>query len=221
MKHIDKYILNNFLVKFLLTMGGLLIITILIDVIDHLNKFIDAKIPQSEIINYYYYSLPWFISIGIPISCLISTIFSLGLLQRQNEITAMKSSGLSIFRISSILLIIGIFISISSFYFDNYLVTNALNIRNEIDKKYLLRNKSKSLKSTRNIYRQLSKNEFLTIFLISSNNNSIQSSSTKSILFNTINPDFISNNFNISKCSLVCGMIPSSAAITKIAKSIP
>ena len=136
MKHIDKYILNNFLVKFFLTIGCLLVITILIDVIDHLNKFIDAKIPQSEIINYYYYSLPWFISIGIPISCLISTIFSLGLLQRQNEITAMKSSGLSIFRISSILLIIGIFISISSFYFDNYLVTNALNIRNEIDNKY-------------------------------------------------------------------------------------
>ena len=102
MKHIDKYILINFLVIFFLTLGGLLIITILIDVIDHLNKFIDAKIPQSEIINYYYYSLPWFISIGIPISCLISTIFSLGLLQRQNEITAMKSSGLSIFRISSI-----------------------------------------------------------------------------------------------------------------------
>ena len=52
MKLIDKYLLNNFLVKFFLTMGGLLIITILIDVIDHLNKFIDATIPQYEIINY-------------------------------------------------------------------------------------------------------------------------------------------------------------------------
>ena len=49
MKHLDKYILNNFIVKFLLTMVGLLVIIILIDVIDHLNKFIDAKIPQSEI----------------------------------------------------------------------------------------------------------------------------------------------------------------------------
>ena len=94
MKHLDKYILNNFLAKFLLTMLGLLVIIILIDVIDHLNKFIDAKIPQSEIINYYFYSLPWFISIGIPISCLIATIFSLGILQRQNEITAISKAKL-------------------------------------------------------------------------------------------------------------------------------
>ena len=171
MKYLDKYLLNNFLAKFLFTMAGLLVIIILIDVIDHLNKFIDAKIPQSEIINYYFYSLPWFISIGIPISCLIATIFSLGLLQKQNEITAMNASGLSIFRISSSLLIAGLLISMLSFYFDNYLVTNALNTRTEIEKKYFIKNRTKSIKSTKNIYRQISKHEFLTIHRFSHKRN--------------------------------------------------
>lgn len=171
MKHLDKYILNNFNVKFLLTIAGLLVIIVLIDVIDHLNKFIDAKIPQSEIINYYFYSLPWFISIGIPISCLIATIFSLGILEKQNEITALKSSGLSVIRISSKLLMLGLFISFFSFYFDNYLVTNALNIRTEIEKKYFIKNKSKSYKSTKNIYRQISKDEFLAIHKFSHKRN--------------------------------------------------
>lgn len=171
MKHLDKYILNNFITKFLFTMMGLLVIIVLIDVIDHLNKFIDAKIPQSEIINYYYYSLPWFISIGIPISCLISTIFSLGLLQKQNEITALKSSGQSVIRISSTLLIAGLIMSFSSFFFDNFLVTNALNTRTEIEKKYFIKNKSKSIKSTKNIYRQISQNEFLTIHRFSHKRN--------------------------------------------------
>ena len=171
MKQIDKYIISNFLIKFLFTMAGLLVITILIDVIDHLNKFIDANIPQSEIINYYFYSLPWFLSIGIPISCLIATIFSLGILHKQNEITALKSSGLSIFRISLSLLALGFFISVGSFYFDNYLVTNALNTRNDIEKKYFLKNKSKYLKSTKNIYRQISNNKFLTIHRFSQKKN--------------------------------------------------
>lgn len=187
MKHLDKYILNNFLAKFLLTMLGLLVIIILIDVIDHLNKFIDAKIPQSEIINYYFYSLPWFISIGIPISCLIATIFSLGILQRQNEITAMKSSGISVISVSKTLLITGILISFFSFYFDNFLVTNALNTRTEIEKKYFLKNKSKSIKSTKNIYRQISKDKFLTIHRFSHRNNeaskiSIQSKENNKLL---------------------------------------
>ena len=171
MKQLDKYIFNNFLFNLLLILLGLLVIIILIDVIDHLNKFIDNKIPQNEIINYYYHSLPWFISIGIPISCLISTIFSLGLLQNSNEITALKSSGLSIFRISSILLFSGIIISIFSFYFDNFLVTNGLNIRNEIEKKYFYKSNYKSFQSKTNIYRQISKKKFLTIHKFSHKKN--------------------------------------------------
>ena len=197
MKHLDKYILNNFLAKFLLTMLGILVIIILIDVIDHLNKFIDAKIPQSEIINYYFYSLPWFISIGIPISCLIATIFSLGILQRQNEITAMKSSGISVISVSKTLLITGILISFFSFYFDNFLVTNALNTRTEIEKKYFLKNKSKSIKSTKNIYRQISKDKFLTIHRFSHRNNeaskiSIQSKENNKLLSNQLDRKMIS-----------------------------
>ncbi len=171
MKYLDKYIISNFLTKFSMTMSGLLVIIILIDIIDHLNKFINVKIPQSEIINYYFYSLPWFISIAIPISCLIATILSLGILQKKNEITAMKSSGISMFGISRTLLITGILISFFSFYFDNYLVTNALNIRKEIEKKYFLNNKSKTIKSTKNIYRQISKDKFLTIHRFSHKTN--------------------------------------------------
>ena len=132
MKHIDKYILREFFVKFCLTLVSLLIIIIIVDVIDHLNKFIDAKIPQIEIIHYYFYSFPWFISIGIPISCLLATIFSLGLLHNQNEITALKSAGISIYRVSRSLIITGFFISIFSFFFDNFIVTNSLNNKSEI-----------------------------------------------------------------------------------------
>ena len=186
MKYLDKYIAYNFLMKFILIMIGLLIIIILIDIIDHLGKFIDTDISKLEIINYYLYSIPWFISIGIPISCLIATNFCLGFLNKNNEITALKASGISIYRFTRSLLIIGLLISIFSFYFDNFFVTSTLNQRSEIEIKYFLKNKSKSIKSKKNIYRQISRNQFLSIHRFYSKKNEASNISIQNINDNNL-----------------------------------
>ena len=55
----------------------------------------------------------------------------------------------------------------------------------------------------------------------SSSTNSSHSSSTRSHLFSTIMLFSIPRRFRISICSLVCGIIPSSAAITNRTRSIP
>ncbi len=47
------------------------------------------------------------------------------------------------------------------------------------------------------------------------------SSSTRSIFVKTTTPSLIPNNSQIARCSFVWGIIPSSAAMTKITKSIP
>ena len=48
---------------------------------------------------------------------LIATVFSVGLLVKRNEWTAMKSSGISLYRIAIPLIIIGIIISYASILF--------------------------------------------------------------------------------------------------------
>ena len=57
--------------------------------------------------------------------------------------------------------------------------------------------------------------------LTSSSIISSHSSSTRSHLFSTMILFSIPRRFRISMCSLVCGMIPSSAAITRSTRSIP
>ncbi len=61
---------------------------------------------------------------------------------------------------------------------------------------------------------------FISSF-ISSLTNSNHSSSTKSDLVITTNPFSIPTRSNMAKCSLVCGITPSSAATTNITISIP
>ena len=57
---------------------------------------------------------------------------------------------------------------------------------------------------------------FTSCFIMSSH-----SSSTMSFLVMTIRPSFMPSSVSMLRCSTVCGMKPSSAATTSIARSIP
>lgn len=139
------------------------IIFVIVDIIDHLDKFIDSEIPTHDILRYYFHTIPWFISIGLPMALLLSTVFTFGLLQRRNEITAIKASGISIRRISLSLLIVGVVVSILSFYFDNLVVTTHFQKRTEIEEQYFRKSRSHKKIKKIDIYRQIEKDKILVI----------------------------------------------------------
>ena len=58
LKKLDIYILKQFISKFILSLLSFLVIFILVDIIDRLDKFIDSGIPQKEIVNYYFLHSP-------------------------------------------------------------------------------------------------------------------------------------------------------------------
>jgi len=157
MKKIDRYILSQFLNLLLVSIFGFIILFVLVDYVENIDKFIDSKIPINAIISYYFYSIPWFTSIGLPMAMLVSTIFTIGLLLKRNELTAMKAAGVSLYRIATPIIILSIIISIAGFYFDNSLVTFGNKKCKEIEKKFVMksRNSTFSLKK-KNIF--LSKN---------------------------------------------------------------
>ena len=113
-KLIDKYILLHFLTKSSMTMIIFLIIFLLVDIVENLDHIIDSNIPTSEIYKFYLYALPWYFSLSLPMTLLLGTIFTNTTLQKNNELTAIKSAGVSIKRISIPLIILGILFSFFS-----------------------------------------------------------------------------------------------------------
>ena len=67
-------------------------------------------------------------------SVLISTVISLGSIVKRNEWTAMKASGISIYRISIPLIFSGFLLSGISFLLDNKLVSYGNEKRFDIDR---------------------------------------------------------------------------------------
>ena len=140
-----------------------IVIFLLVDIVDHLDHIMDSEMPSKEIISYYYHTIPWYFSLGLPMSLLLGTVFTLGILQKNNELSALKASGISIRRLSIPLLALGILFSIFSFYFENLYVTNHIQKRNELGTKYnLIRSKSNKIKK-KDIFRQEATDQVLGI----------------------------------------------------------
>ena len=145
---LDRYLINQFWIILSIAILGFLSIFMVVDLIENLDRFMDNKVPSPIVIRYYVYTLPYFISIGLPMAVLISTVFSLGSMVKRNEWTAMKASGISLYRIALPLIICGVLLSGISFLLDNKLVAYGNEKRFEIDRDYVKRKSRHKLKNT-------------------------------------------------------------------------
>ncbi len=170
-KLLDRYMLRQYAGNFIAAMISFITIFIVVDVIDHLDKFIDTEITRDEIFQYYIYTLPWYVSIGLPMALLLSTVFCMGLLQRRNELTAMKASGISIHRVSISILAIGVISTVFTFYFENLIVAPSLHKRAQIEMEYFQSSRAKRAIKKQDIFRQIDRDKILYIKRFNFKNN--------------------------------------------------
>ena len=158
MKKLDTYIIRQFLSPLGMTLLGFVSVILIVDLIENLDRFIDNAIPARITIKYYIYAIPWFVNIGLPMSMLISTVFTVGMLAKRNELTAMKSNGISLYRIAIPVASLGFIISLVSFELENRWVIKGNKVRYDIEREYMKRKaRVRTQKEIRNII--LQKNE--------------------------------------------------------------
>lgn len=150
MRKLDLYLVKQFLSILTASICAFTSIFVIVDLIENLDKFIDSSVPITIISQYYLYYFPWFINIGLPMGMLIATIFTFGLMAKRNELVAMKSSGISLYRIAVPIIFISIMVSMISFYFDNQLVTLGNQKRRTIEKEHLKKRGRKYYRERRN-----------------------------------------------------------------------
>ncbi len=161
---LDQYVIRQFWIILGIAILGFLSIFIIVDLIENLDRFMDNSVPSNIVLEYYFYTLPYFISIGLPMAVLIATVLSLGSMVKRNEWTAMKASGISLFRVSIPLIICGGFLSGVSFILDNNLVAYGNEKRFEIDRDYVKRKSRHKLKNTlKDIFLQKNRSNHISL----------------------------------------------------------
>ena len=152
MKLFDRYIIRQFLLTALFGIIAFTIIFIVIDLMEKLDDFLDRKADAMIIVQYYIAFTPEMVKLMTPVAILLSSLFTTGKLSNNNELTAMKSSGVSMYRFMAPMLIVALIISVASVYFNGWIVPYANQRKFNIEHVYLQRNSESTARS--NIYIQ-------------------------------------------------------------------
>lgn len=111
MRILDRYIIKKFLVILFFTTLAFMVIFIVVDLIEHLDKFLGSGATADRLILYYVYYIPYIIILTLPVNMLLSSLFSLGSMAQYNELMACLSSGISLYRLVIPILLVALVIS--------------------------------------------------------------------------------------------------------------
>ncbi len=122
MKTLHRYILTQQILPFLFGIFVIIFILILDFLYKNLEVLIGKGIPFLVSAELLTLSLGWMIVMAVPMAVLIGTLISFMRLSSDNEITAMRTSGLSLVAISMPLIIASLVLSVLMIPVHNYLV---------------------------------------------------------------------------------------------------
>lgn len=125
MKIIDRYIVKQFLSIIFFGIIAFTFLFVIVDLMEKLDDFIDKDVPNDQIIKYYIVAIPETIRIALPISVLLSALFTVGKMSNLSELTAIKAGGVSIMRFMAPFLIASFLVSLFAVYFGGYVVPDA------------------------------------------------------------------------------------------------
>lgn len=107
MKILDRYLWRKIIFSFSGNFSGIVLLYIIIDLMGNMGEFISEKANLREIGEYYLYLLPSVGALLSPLALMLSVLFVLGTLSKNNEIQAMLFSGVSPLRIAFPVLVLG------------------------------------------------------------------------------------------------------------------
>lgn len=108
MRLLDRYIIRNFLQPYAYCILGFLSIWLIFDISDNSASIFDQRTPAGAVLLFYAGQIPQVLVILLPVSLLLSLLFSLGRMSRANEIVSMLTAGVSVPRVALPLLLIGL-----------------------------------------------------------------------------------------------------------------
>ena len=118
-KKIDLYLLKNFLGLFLATFFIAIFILLMQFMWMHVNDLVGKGIGFAVLSEFFIYATASVIPLALPLAILLSSLISFGNLAEKFELTAMKASGISLFRILRPLAIAVMLLSVGAFFFSN------------------------------------------------------------------------------------------------------
>lgn len=161
-KILDWYIIKKYIGTYFFTILIAVVIIIIFDISEKIEKFVDHQAPIDGIIfDYYCGFIPWILNSFCPLFVFISAIFFTSKLAQNSEIIAMLSGGISMKRILAPYMASAAFIAAFTMFLGMVVIPPANKVRLDFENKYV--KQKDAVSSQRNIHYQVAPGEFVYV----------------------------------------------------------
>lgn len=121
-KRIDSYLFKNFISLFFITFFICLFIVVMQFFWLHIDDLVGKGLGLGVLLELFLYASLSMIPLSLPLAILLASLMTFGNLGERFELLAMKSAGISLFRIMRSLFVFIFFICIGAFFFSNNVI---------------------------------------------------------------------------------------------------
>ncbi|MFQ6031343.1 MAG: LptF/LptG family permease [Candidatus Zixiibacteriota bacterium] len=125
MKILYRYIFKEHVGPFFFGLFVILFILIMDFILEVLNMVIGKGLNAFIILQVFVLNLAWMAALAVPMAVLVSTLMAFGRLSQDNEITALKASGVSLYRVVMPALVASVFVALGMVVFNNQVLPEA------------------------------------------------------------------------------------------------
>lgn len=138
MNKLDRYIIMRLMAITIFVLALLICIFILIDFSENSDEFADQGAKIAEIWRQYYLNyIPEMTRLVSPVAVLVACLLLTGQMTERLEITAIKASGISLYRLSMPFLLFGLGIAVTISYLDAFIIPNSNADRIAFEQEFL------------------------------------------------------------------------------------
>lgn len=125
MKILSKYILREHVGPFFFALTALTSLMILNFISRQFGELVGKGLPASVIGEFFALSIPFTVALTLPMSVLVAVLYAFSRLAAENEVTALKASGVSPWRLVTPALAWGLFMSLFLLWFNDQVLPRA------------------------------------------------------------------------------------------------
>ena len=129
---IDKYLAREILKSLVVVLAVVVGLYIIVEFFNKADNFMEAGLPISRLLRYLQLRLPQIITQITPVGILLAILIAFGLMNKNYEIIALKSGGVSVYYLLRPVLTIAVFLSILLFCLSEIIVPITISKANKI-----------------------------------------------------------------------------------------
>ena len=129
---IDKYLTRESLKCLTIVLAVVVGLYVIVEFFNKADNFMEAGLSIARLIRYLQLKLPHIVVQIMPVAILLAVLIALGLMNKNNEIIALKCAGVSVYYLLRSILVIAIFLSVFIFFLSEVVVPITISRANKI-----------------------------------------------------------------------------------------